>query len=88
MTQYNPDSDTDSDIQIPEMPKRYRPNILITGTPGTGKTTTSELVAIATGLQHICVGELVKRKGLHEGYDEEFDTYILDDDKVGSSYSF
>lgn len=59
-----------------------RPNILITGTPGTGKTQTAQAAAEAIGFQHINVGDLVKERGLHEGKDEEFDSYILDDDKV------
>mmetsp|Transcript_45209 Transcript_45209/g.143921 ORF Transcript_45209/g.143921 Transcript_45209/m.143921 type:complete len:170 (+) Transcript_45209:118-627(+) len=63
------------------MPK-LRPNILITGTPGTGKTTTSQMVAHALHFEHVEVGKLVKEKELHEGYDAEFDTYILDEDKV------
>lgn len=58
------------------------PNILVTGTPGTGKTTTSEMIAEATGLQHINVGELVKTNQFHEGYLEEYDTHILDEDKL------
>ena len=62
-------------------------NILITGTPGTGKTTLSELVASSTGLRHINVTDLVKEKSLHEGKDEEFDSYILDEDKVSSPSS-
>ncbi|KAJ3331634.1 hypothetical protein HDU76_002641, partial [Blyttiomyces sp. JEL0837] len=51
-------------------------------TPGTGKTTTAETVARLTGLEHIEVGKLVKEKGLHEGFDTEFNSYILDEDKV------
>ncbi|CAO3621724.1 unnamed protein product [Cunninghamella blakesleeana] len=58
------------------------PNILVTGTPGTGKTTTSEMIAETTGLQHINVGELVKSNQFHEGYLEEYDTHILDEDKL------
>ena len=61
---------------------RKLPNILITGTPGTGKTTTSELLAIATGLNNINVGTIVKEKECHEGVDKEFDAFILDEDKV------
>lgn len=64
---------------------RSLPNILVTGTPGTGKTTTSEMIAEATGLDHINVGEIVKSKQLHEGYLEEFDTHVLDEDKVNKS---
>ncbi|GIL53181.1 hypothetical protein Vafri_8854 [Volvox africanus] len=61
---------------------RSRPNILITGTPGTGKTTTSELVAQALGFRHINVGEWVRDKGLHSGWNEEFECFDLDEDKV------
>lgn len=59
-----------------------KPNILITGTPGTGKTTTAEQIASQTGFRHINVGEWVKDKGLHSGWDEEFQCYTLDEDKV------
>jgi len=63
-------------------PRRAHPSILITGTPGTGKTTTAEAVAAATGLAHLNVGELVKEQGLHAGWDEGFQAFILDEDKV------
>ncbi|KAL3818251.1 hypothetical protein ACJIZ3_004156 [Penstemon smallii] len=62
--------------------KRERPNILITGTPGTGKTTTSSALAEATNLRHINVGELVKEKNLHDGWDDQFDSYIINEDLV------
>ncbi|ORZ22307.1 AAA domain-domain-containing protein [Absidia repens] len=58
------------------------PNILVTGTPGTGKTTTSEMIAQVTGLTHINVGDLIKSKQFYEGYLEEYDTHILDEDKL------
>ena len=58
------------------------PNILITGTPGTGKTQTSQLAAEQTGLTHINVGELVKKYECYESHNEEFDTYIVDEDKL------
>lgn len=58
------------------------PNILVTGTPGTGKTTTCELIASASGARHINVSELVKSDDLHSGWDEEFDSYVLNEDKV------
>jgi adenylate kinase len=74
---------SDSEGQAPHAERKI-PNILVTGTPGTGKTTTSELIAEATGLTHVNVGDLVKQKQLHEGYLEEFDTHILDEDKVYS----
>ncbi|KAJ0396436.1 hypothetical protein ATCC90586_000379 [Pythium insidiosum] len=62
---------------------RRLPNILVTGTPGTGKTTMCQLLAErGEGLQHVNVGDLVKERGLHNGRDEEFDCFILDEDKV------
>jgi adenylate kinase len=33
-------------------------------------------------LKHVNVGDLVKEKGLHEGFDEEWQSYIVDEDKV------
>ncbi|CAI5700477.1 hypothetical protein KXD40_007878 [Peronospora effusa] len=45
------------------------PNILVTGTPGTGKTSMCQQLA-------------VKERGLHRGRDEEFDCFVLDEDKV------
>ncbi|RRT78611.1 hypothetical protein B296_00011541 [Ensete ventricosum] len=61
---------------------RARPNILVTGTPGTGKTTTCSLLADATGVCHINVGDLVREKGLHDGWDEEFECHIINEDLV------
>ncbi|CAI5715255.1 unnamed protein product [Hyaloperonospora brassicae] len=45
------------------------PNVLVTGTPGTGKTSMCQQLA-------------VKERGLHSGRDEEFDCFVLDEDKV------
>ena len=64
------------------MGPKMQPNVLITGTPGTGKTTLSAEVARRTGMEHVNVGEIVTAQGLHSGRDEEFDTFILDEDKV------
>ncbi|XP_021863916.2 adenylate kinase isoenzyme 6 homolog [Spinacia oleracea] len=61
---------------------RGKPNILITGTPGTGKTTFSSALAEATQLRHVNIGELVKEKNLHDGWDEEFDCHIINEDLV------
>ncbi|KIJ45595.1 hypothetical protein M422DRAFT_250907 [Sphaerobolus stellatus SS14] len=60
------------------------PNIVITGTPGTGKSTTAELLVTQSPvpLKHINVGELVKERRLYENYDDEWQSYIVDDDKV------
>ena len=64
------------------MNDRNRPNILITGTPGTGKTSLASEVASLTGFSHINVGDWVREKTLHSGWDEEYQCYTIDDDKV------
>ena len=58
------------------------PNVLITGTPGTGKTSLASLVAGQSGFQHIEVGKWVKERGLHDGWDSELQCFVLDEDKV------
>ncbi|XP_028758062.1 adenylate kinase isoenzyme 6 homolog [Neltuma alba] len=62
--------------------QRKRPNILVTGTPGTGKTTMSSALAEAIQLRHINIGELVKEKNLHDGWDDELDCYVVNEDLV------
>lgn len=58
------------------------PNVLITGTPGTGKTTTASLLASSLNYNHIDVSVLVKEKSLHEGFDEQFQSFIINEDLV------
>ena len=62
-------------------------NILITGTPGCGKTTLSEgikdrLLEVFPNVNHWNISQIVKRENLHEGYDKKFDTFILNEDKL------
>ncbi|KAL6179027.1 hypothetical protein ACLB2K_050543 [Fragaria x ananassa] len=61
---------------------RQRPNILVTGTPGTGKTTMSSVLAEETQLCHINIGDLVKEKSLHDGWDNKLDCYVINEDLV------
>jgi adenylate kinase len=61
---------------------RTNPNIVITGTPGVGKTTHAEQLARATGLKHLSVNQIVKDEGFAEGKDEETGSLIVDEDKV------
>ncbi|KAJ4367098.1 factor activating pos9 [Neocucurbitaria cava] len=61
---------------------RENPNIIITGTPGVGKTTHAEQLARATGFKHLSVNQIVKDEGFHEGKDEETGSWIVDEDKV------
>ena len=62
--------------------ERKRPNILVTGTPGVGKTGTASLIAETLGLKHINVGELIKQHKCYDGHDDTLDTHILDEDKL------
>ncbi|XP_004504569.1 adenylate kinase isoenzyme 6 homolog [Cicer arietinum] len=67
---------------VQESGRRQSPNILVTGTPGTGKTAMSTALAEATQLRHINIGDLVKKNNLHDGWDDELDSYIIDEDLV------
>lgn len=60
-----------------ESRKRARPNILVAGTPGTKKTSTCSLLASATALPHINVGELAKEKSFHDGWDVTYARFVF-----------
>jgi adenylate kinase len=64
------------------MATRTQPNVIITGTPGVGKTTHCEMLAQNTGLKHLSVNDVVKERGCNEGWDEEYKCWIVDEDKV------
>lgn len=69
--------------------QRALPNIVITGTPGTGKTSHAQafLEACPHKFQHLLIGDIVKEKGCHEGWNEEWQSYDVDDEKVGLACS-
>lgn len=58
--------------------------IIITGTPGTGKSTHAQMLADESPipLKNINVGEWVKEKDLYEEFDQEWQSYTVDEDKV------
>lgn len=66
---------------------RKSPNIIITGTPGVGKTTHCEVLAERLGLRHLSVNQVVKDKECHEGWDDEFQSWVVDEDKVFTLWS-
>lgn len=61
---------------------RSQPNIIVTGTPGVGKTTHCESLAENTGLKHLSINKVVKERGCHDGFDDGFKSWIVDEDKV------
>ena len=65
---------------------RSLPNILITGTPGTGKTSMldrlAQLPAIGDKFTCIHVADVVQQKQLHDGYDDDYDCHVLDEDAL------
>ncbi|KAH0729804.1 hypothetical protein KY290_000883 [Solanum tuberosum] len=60
--------------------RRKKPNILITGTPGTGKTTTATFLAVVTKLRHINVGDFANEENLTNDWDDTFDCYYINED--------
>ena len=61
---------------------RTQPNIIITGTPGVGKTIHCDVLAASTGLKHLSINQIVKDAGCHDGWDEKYQSWIVDEDKV------
>ncbi len=63
---------------------KFKRIILVTGTPGVGKTSVSRILATKLNARHVELGELVKQKNLISGVDETRGTLIADIDKVSS----
>ena len=61
---------------------RTAPNIIITGTPGVGKTSHCEELAKKTHLQHLSINQVVKQRGCYDEWNGEHQSYIVDEDKV------
>lgn len=61
---------------------RLVPNILITGTPGTGKSTLSSEISEACNMEWINISELAKANNYFEEYDESLACHVLDEDRI------
>ena len=66
---------------------RKNPNIVVTGTPGVGKTSHAELLAQNAGLKHLAINKVAEEQDCYDGRDEELQTWIVDEDKVSAFYS-
>lgn len=56
--------------------------MIITGTPGVGKTVHCEQLAQEIGLKYLSVNQVAKDRDCYEEYDEERKSWVVDDDKV------
>lgn len=63
---------------------RTSPNVIITGTPGVGKTVHCEQLAQDTGLRHLSINQVAKDRDCFESYDDELGSWVIDEDKVCS----
>src|SRR2546428_5960761 len=64
-------------------PEQTLPRIIIvTGTPGVGKTAVGKLLAERLGSEFLSLGDLVKTQGLHKGFDRRARSYIIDEPAV------
>lgn len=59
-----------------------QPNILVTGTPGVGKSHLCQRLAEQLGFKWQSVSAIVQEQGCVEEYDEEFECPVLDEDKL------
>jgi adenylate kinase len=56
--------------------------IIVSGTPGTGKTTLSKEISSRFNLAYVDVNEIIKENKLSEGFDEKRNCEIIDTDKL------
>ena len=56
--------------------------IVVTGTPGTGKTEVAKAIAKKMKLKYVDVNDVVDKHGLIEKYEKERDTNVVDEEKL------
>ncbi|CCH41341.1 NTPase required for small ribosome subunit synthesis [Wickerhamomyces ciferrii] len=62
---------------------RPLPNIIITGTPGCGKTSHAEIISNELdGFKHINITDFAKDNDAYDGFDKERNSHIVDEDKL------
>ncbi|CAH0391941.1 unnamed protein product [Bemisia tabaci] len=62
---------------------RTKPNILVTGTPGVGKSNLcQEIIKNIDGFEWIDISDLAKKQHFLDSYDPELESHVLDEDKL------
>ncbi len=56
--------------------------IVVTGTPGVGKTVVARLLAKKIGFTFSSLGDLVRKERLHKGFDRRARSYVIDERSV------
>jgi len=59
--------------------------IIVSGTPGTGKTTVAKKIAEKENLKYIDLNKIIKQNKLFERYDKDKDTKIVDINKLNKA---
>jgi len=59
--------------------------IIVTGTPGTGKTEIAKAIAKKLKMKYIDVNEVIDSNNLKECYDKKRDTYVVDEKKLSKA---
>ncbi|XP_041975548.1 adenylate kinase isoenzyme 6 [Aricia agestis] len=65
-----------------EQPKRHLPNILLTGTPGVGKSTIAKQLAERTNFTWRDVSRLAEEHNCLDEYDSQYECPFLNEDKL------
>ncbi len=58
--------------------------LIVTGTPGTGKSSFSKKLATKLGLRYISINDIIFKNNLVKGYDEMRKSYIVDEEAAQS----
>lgn len=58
--------------------------VLVTGTPGVGKTTLSQEISQRTGWKHVEITKFVKENKLYEEFDTKLSTLVFDENIVAN----
>jgi len=59
--------------------------IVVTGTPGTGKTAVAKKIAQKKGYLYVDVNAIIRKYGLSEGYDKKRKTKLIDVKKLNAA---